>query len=649
MKNHFTIAALFIFAINSQAWAQKIIFNPDAPLYIEYKTSEKTTATDISVQIDDATSPSKIRLSLQSKPDAAATYYGYIWLQLGKKITKEVIFKRGHALSGWLTDQDDIQALFLFDNEKDMADFKTKALQSKKPLTDKNALPQLTSAAPTPAPTVSKSIEVGAEMTEVAKYAKLMEAYNAFTPEQKKVNDAKAEQLAQSALKLYQAKNYSAAEAQFEESLRLNPTLAINRYYLGICYYQTKKYDRSLALLSLAEGAEYNYAEYKYYNGLDNMKLKNYTKASESFDSAKDENDAEYSGSAAFYNGHILFQKEDYVQSRQNFEYTVDYSKNPKMDSEAEAMLEKIDAIEGVNRQSKEKFSYLLYIGFGYDSNVLNVSTENRATDLAGYRLMYGGEFNYRIFRTISQDMSVGVNATDFYSLNNKFKSDATIQSVDPLTYGVNLPYHYHFQIGSRQFNWGLLPSYQILNMSYETTERKKLLDTITIGTDLTFAFTPKHFSRFYLEYAMEKMDPPPALAEDNLTGNRITFATTQTFVTSEKVKESWDADLSYALNSSDGDNNDYNKMALGITYSRMGIWNALNTARLDYAMTKYDHALIERDDKVATASLGIIKELSKQLSLNLSGLYTLSQSTNESYKYNKFALQSMLAYSGAF
>lgn len=646
MKNQLVTATLIIFA-SINLWAQKIKFNPDAPLYIEYKASKPTKETDVTVQIDDATGPSKIRLSLQAKPETPASYYGYVWLQIGKKITKEIIFKRGQILTGWLTNQDDIQALFLFDNEKELADFKIKTVQSKKPIIDKSALPQLQAAAP-PSPT-SKAIEIGAEMGEVAKYAKLMEAYEAFSAEQKKVNAQKAAQLAQSALKAFKAKNYPLAENQFEESLKLNPTVLINRYYLGVSYYQNKKYHNSLALLSLAEGADYSYAEYNYYSGMSNMKLKNYTKASENFDMAKDENDPDYSGSAAYFNGHIFFQKEDYNQARQNFEYAVDHSNNPKMDADAEAMLEKIDEIEGTNASSKEKFRYNLYVSLGYDSNVLNVSSENRATDVAAYRSMYGGDFSYRFLNSKAQDMAVSINATDSYSLNSKFKSEATVQSVDALIYGASLTYHRNFQIGNRLFSWGLLPSFQILNMPYETTSREKLLDMTIVGSDLQFAFNEKHFSKFYIEYAKDKMAPTPSLPEDDLTASRITVSTSQIFITGPKVKESWTGELAYAVNSADGDNNDYNKASLGLTYARLGIWEAVNSLRLDYANAKYPNASADRNDSVATITLGLTKELNKNINLFLSGLYALSNSTNESYKYNKFGVQSMLVYSGAF
>lgn len=645
MTFQFGLAVLFIFSSTS-VFAQKIRFNPEVPLYIEYQSSEKLEDMDVSIQIDDATGPAKIRLSLQAKPETISAYYGYIWLQLGKKITKEVIFKRSHTLSGWLTNQDGIQALFLFDHEKEMLDFKNKAQQSQKPLTEKSTLPELVSTTPATAP---RPITIFAEVTEVVKYAKLMEAWNTLSPTQSQANKEKAAQLAQSALKQYQSKNYVSAESQFENSLELNPSIGLNLYYLGLCYYQTQKYERAIALLSLAEGAEYNYAEYKYYMGLANMKLKNYTKASENFDSAKDENDADYSAPAAFYNGHIFFQKEDYVQARQNFEYTIDYSKNSKMDTEAETMLEKISQIEGFKKQNKENFRYMLFVGFGYDSNVLNVSTENRSTNQAAYRLAYGGELYYRFLNRTTQDLSIGLNAGDYYSLDSKFKSEATVQSVDPLNYGISLPYHYRFHFTQRLFTWGLTPSYQALNMAYETTTRKKLLDMLLITTDLSFAVSEKHLSKIYLEYAQDKMQPSPALLEDDLSASRITAGTSQTWVTSMKAKESWIADLNYSLNSSDGDNNDYNKATLGLTYSRLGYWNAMNSARIDYTYAKYDHALIDRKDDIATFNLGIAKELNKELNLFVNALYTLSASTNESYKYDKFAIQSLFTYSGAF
>ncbi len=177
--------AIFIFPI--LAFGQKIRFNPETPLYIEYKsTADPKPSKEMTLQIEDATSPSKMRLSLQAKPDEPGNFYGYLWLQLGKKITNEVIFKKSKlTLLGWLTQQDDIQALFLFDDEKQLQDFKSKALASKKPLTDKKNLPQLmnsTSVNATITTAHSKINEVAADMAEVTRFGQLMIAYNSFTP-----------------------------------------------------------------------------------------------------------------------------------------------------------------------------------------------------------------------------------------------------------------------------------------------------------------------------------------------------------------------------------------------------------------------------------------------------------------------------------
>ncbi len=468
-------------------------------------------------------------------------------------------------------------------------------------------------------------------------------------PAQKKINDEKAAQISKEALNQYQAKNYQVAENMFGDALKLNPTDGMSRYYQGICLYQTKKYDRSLALLSLAEGADYNNAEYKYYTGLDYLKIKNYTKATENLEDAKEEEDSDYSAPAAFFAGHVYFQKEDYAPARQSFEYTIDKSKDPKMDREAEVMLEKIDQIEGFKNQMKERFHYLVYVGLGYDSNVINASTENLATDVSAYRFSYGTNLNYKIFNIMRQDLAVDFTAADIYSLSNKFKSDATVQATDPLQMIVGLPYHFRFDSGNRLFTWGVLPGYQTLNMSAESTQRRKILESAVLGSDLYWAVSETYFSRVFVEYSSDKSYLTFTNAADDLSGKKMTFSTTQTLVTNQTLKKTWAGDLGYVANNANGSNYKFNKINLGLTYSQMGFWQAINSARLDLSNSKYADTSPARTDNVSTLTLGLTKELTKKISLSMSGLYTISQSNFNNYQYNKFGLQSALAYAGGF
>ncbi len=660
MKNlTYTFLTFLIFLTFSKIGFAGTIFNPNAPLYIEYHSKEKLNVTDISVQIEDAKSPAKIRLALQSKPESESTFYGYLWLQIGSKITNEVLFRRVRQpeLKAWLSEQDGLQALFLFDTDEDLNQFKIKAENSKKPLADKNNLPALMNK-PTPVtgPTLAqktltnKPLDVGSsDLDEASKYGRLISAYNELSPEQKKLNDKKSDEVAGLAIKQYQLKNYTAAENQFSESLRLNPTSSMNKYYLALCYYQNKKYQRSLALLSLAEGADYNYAEYKYYSGLNQLKLKNYTKAIEDFSDAKDENDPDYSGPSAFYSGHIYFQKEDFPNARKNFEYTIDQSKNPKMDRESEAMIEKMDVIDGYKNQMKERFKYSLFAGFGYDSNVLNISTENLSTNLSAYRFMYGTSLGYKFFYTYDHDLSVDFNFNDYYSLDSKFKSDATVQSADPQQLSLGLPYHLRFQVGQRIFTWGLLPSYQTLNMSLDGGSRKKILDSTVFGSDLNFAVSDRFFSKIFFEYSIDKSSIESATGDNDLSAKKVTLNTTQTFVADPTQKKNWLLDLGYVSNAAEGKNNDYNKILAAVTYSQLGFWSAINSLKIDYANTKYASTDTNRADSVATANLGLSKDLTKKLSLGLNAQYTLSASNIETFKYNKFLVQSILSYSGAF
>jgi hypothetical protein len=382
---------------------------------------------------------------------------------------------------------------------------------------------------------------------------------------------------------------------------------------------------------------------------MNHLKLKNYTKAAENLEDARDEDDADYSGPAAFYAGNIYFQKEDYPQARKNFEYTIDHSKNPKMDREAEAMLEKMDSIEGFAAGGKQKFTYNIYLGAAYDSNVLNISTENQPTDVSAYRLIYALNLDYKLIYNTTQDLAVDLMGGDYYSVDNKFKSNATVQATDPRQGIFSLPYHLRFQSGNRLYTWGLYPSYQILDMSSgDTNARHRVLDTTVVGTDLYWAISEKHFSKVYFEYAHDKSSLDSS-AENNLTANRMTLSTSQIFMTKAEIKESWTGDLAYVMNQAEGDNVDYNKIGLGVTYSRSGFWQTMDSARIDYSMVKYPNYSGNRDDKIAALTLGMSKELMKSLKLDVTGAYTMSSSNVETYKYNKFMVQSMLTYSGGF
>jgi tetratricopeptide (TPR) repeat protein len=677
MRNNTLFPALsfFVFLFNLakpiNAFADTVHFNPDDPIYIEYHPKEKQTDTDISLQIEDKKSSAKIRLSLQAKPEAPSVFYGYMWLRIGKNISNEVVFKKvsnevqfkrasnevvykktnTQELYSWVTEQDNVQALFLFDDAKELASFKATAENSIKPLTDTKSLPELAKPASVSKETVKNQDTAKSEMGETLKYANLMEAYGRLSPKQKILNDKKADLFAKAALEYYQKGEYPAAEKHFAQSLRLNPMSAINKYYLALCFYQSEKYERSLALLSLAEGADYNYAEYKYYAGLNNLKLKNYPKALEDLGDARDENDADYSGPAAFFMGHIYFQKEDHTLAKQNFEITVDQSKNPKMDREAEAMIEKIDQIELFKAQMKQRFLYNLTLGFGYDSNILNVSTDNQTTNLNAYRVLYGANLGYKLFHDMTHDMVIDFSANDYYSLDSTFKANSTIQASDPLILTLGLPYHRRIESGKRVYSWGFTPSYQILSMSLDGGARKKILDTTLFATDLSFAVTPQFYSRYALEYGVDNssIPVPESSPESDLSAKKISISTTQTYIADPAMKRSWALDVGYNGGDANGDNNDYTKYLAALTYSQMALWSTVNSFRLDYAGTKYTKNPNDRSDTVNSLTYSLNKEVFSKVNLGLSAQYTMSTSSIETYKYNKFNIQGVFSYGGGF
>lgn len=662
--NHKNFLTLFKFLatqsiiviMTSTSNADIIQFNPEQPLYIEYHSQNNNTQSEVSLQIEDAKSLAKMRLNIQAKPNQKNIFYGYMWLQIGKKISNEVIFKKSkyQNLKAWLTTQDEIQALFLFENNDDLMKFKQKALKSVTPIMDKNQLPDLTQPKIIQASVLPSSVNQitthqATELNEALKFEKLQKAYDQLTSEQKILNDKKANDFLKKGIQEYQEKKYSLAETSLQNSLKFNPNLFIANYYLGLCNYQLKKYEKSLTYLSLAEGSEYNQAEYSYYKGLNYLKLKNYLRAEEEFSEVIDQEDPDYSGAAAFFSGNINFQNEDYIKARKSFEYSIDHSKNPKMDKESESMLDKIDRIESFNNQMKERFKYNIFSGLNYDSNILNSAKENTTTQLAAYRILYGFNFSTKFFYNFNHDMMLDLALSDYYSLDSQFKPESTVQSADPLQLSASLPYHYRFQIADRIYTLGLNPSYQTISMSTTDSSRNKILDSTIINTDLNFSITEKIYLKFFIEYSIDKSYLETTEASNDLNSKKTTFGSTLTLNTLDKKKSAWVIDLNYYDNHAEGDNIFYHKIYSSLTYSQLGIWNAQNILKLDFAQTRYPKASIERTDEIINATLGLNKELTKELNLNLNAVYTLGLSNVDSYKYDKFVIQSLITYSGAF
>lgn len=635
-------------------------------LYIEFSPDD-TELDPSSIKVRDEKTGLSATLNLQPQLNNSKTWFGYfqIYFALGENGTKFLEFSdlKNRKLYIITSPTKGIQSLTLFDNIDQWSKAsETSLLSSKNEKASKiSASAKATQSAPVLALSAAEveNIKIKEreknqireqsrlEMEEALALKKeaLLKEQAALSAQEKRNKKEKAQKIADEASKLYQAGKYKDAVNLYSQSAELDPENEKYYYQYGVSLYKVDSYNKSLVVLSMAEGEKVNDLERDYYIALNHMKLKEYDKALKEFIEIRNTEDPTLSPPASFFAGNIEFQTEKYTNARKSLEYVLDKSSDPKMDKSAESLLEKIDRIENFIASNKEIFRYSFTLGSIYDQNILNVSTNNSATDVTAYRLNYGASLNYNIYRTMTTDFGFQTSLTDYYSVNRQFKGDATIQSADPFIGSADFHYKYQFEAGGRGFIYGITPTYSTILMAPTGGARKTVVNSRAISTDLIAAFRSDLISRIKLDYNSDLSLLTPDSDDDKQTSNRYGITYYQTKILNLKGTQSLTGDISYWANNAQGKNNTYTKTILGLTYGFPFYKESLGSFRVDYTKQNFNLASTPRIDNIWSATIASIKDLNKSLNLSLSCQYTSSASQSDLFNYNKFLVMATLTH----
>ncbi len=466
----------------------------------------------------------------------------------------------------------------------------------------------------------------------------LADQQSKLSKEQKQSQVQKAKKYADHAMKLYRAGRFAAAAKNYATATEFDPENLEYLYQYAICLYKMKEYNRSLALLSLSEGAEVNPAERNYYIAMNQMMLKNYDKALEGFDDVKEENHPELSPMAAFYAGHIEYQRQNFPPARRNFESVIDLSKNPRLDREAEKMLEEIDRQESFIASTREKYHYSLYIGPQYDSNVLNIAASSASTGVAALRANYGGSFGIFIYRKPTLDFSAEISLNDYYSTKTDFKTDATLQTADALEASVSLPVRWE--------KFLFTPAYKNIYLSPTGGARTLAIVSTVLGIEHTAMLTTSWLLKSKVEGGSDQSKLTVTSTDDSQTGTRTTLNLSFIKLFDTKGENTLITDVGYTKNQTEGINYRSTKPSLALTYTFSGLWKNLALVRVDYYQQAYSEATTPRTDSAWSLLISQNKKLAPNWDFTMGAQYTASSSNVETYKYNKYMVTTLFTYS---
>ncbi|MBL7543463.1 MAG: tetratricopeptide repeat protein [Bdellovibrionaceae bacterium] len=661
-----------LFLATSFVWAlgQQITLMENQPIYIEYQTQNKSISTSQFISVNEVQTKRKASVELVPDEKDKRILKGYFRIQMNMdKYPSQLLefqTKDGAKLYAFVLPNTNTNekalSVTLFQTEKEWQAFsaqfmkkaeddlkkKMQEVKTAKPV-NKEQLQEKKETIVRLNDRIQEQARLNFEAQEALKRDELLRQQAAQNEEARRKAKVDAAKFAAAGEAQYKTGRFKDAAASFEKAYELDPDNDGFLYRYGVTLYKVGNYNKSLSVLSMAEGGGQDQVEHNYYVALNHMKLNELEKALELFDDIQEEKDIEISPTAAFFAGTIEFQKSLYPKAKDRFQFVLDNSKDPKLDRQAENRIEEIDRIEQFLESQREILRYSLFTGLQYDGNVLNVATQNTTTGAEAYRLMYGGALTYYYYRTMKSKFAIEPWIADMYSVDKNFKNDSTIQAVDPLQYGVRIPTNFNYSLLSKSFSLNVTPYLAMLNMSDNGGARRQIMSSTGLALDTQWDHSPTVFHILKMDYIMDKSSLVVASPDDEQSAKRMSFNYNWMKLLNPSGDKSFVADLGYASNSSEGKNNNYAKYILAGTYSFPWSAKYKGSARFDYSDMKYPDNSNSRKDTVYGMTVGASQDLNKKNNISLTLSYIMNNSNVESYKYNKMLLGFIYSYSGNY
>ncbi len=486
------------------------------------------------------------------------------------------------------------------------------------------------------------------EMREAVNREKNKAVFDRLSPAEKAAKKVSAKTFYEKSLSLAKMNDLIESEKALVQAIIRDPSEDLYYYAYGINLFKQNKNNQSLAMFSLAQGGEFNQAEYDYYIALNHMKLEEFDKALEEFESIRDDKDPYYSAVAGYLAGSIQFQFQKYDEARKNFETVLDISNDPKLDADAEKMIEAMNQIEAFKEIQKQYLRYSFFTGLTYDQNVLNVATQNLATNVEAYRLGYGSTVWYKISKKEKSEVGLQALYSDIYSVDKSGKATPTLQSADPQVMSLSVPMKFQGEAKENTPFYSVTPSYQLLFMNPDGTKRRQVLGTLQLTSDMTKPVTPTWIGVYKLEYGKDQSFLTASSVDDELNAERWTLGTTQVKLLNAQGTQTLAGDWNYTHNRAQGLNNEYKRQTLGLTYGFPSFSGYAGSFRIETVSADYFRSSAFRLDSGRTFTLGHSKEIAKALSFSGNIIYTQNTSNVDLYKYNKWMFSVLFTYAGS-
>lgn len=476
------------------------------------------------------------------------------------------------------------------------------------------------------------------EQIERQKALELEKSLQALSEGERAAKRAQAVLLATAALDHFTKGDFDKAAENYEKATQLDPDEKSYLLSFGIALYRTNRFNQAIVVLKNAQVPPERGLERKYYMGLTYYRLNELDSALEAFKEVARDGKSDLAASSSFYEGLILFNREQYEESRAPFERVIDISNDPRLDEQAESYLERLVALVKQQKAMSKRWFMNGMVGAIYDSNVLLASdletSQGAATEDSDARLMMAGDVERRLIYTKAQE--VGVKAFAYYMISSKEE----LAEADPLMFNLSAPVAYKGTAFGKGYKLAVKPAYERLIMDQpQTGSLKNILDTRALNIDNTFVMRPDWFASYVLEFRSEDSMLSTSTGDDNLDALKVSLKTSQTFLLDKTNKKMLIANAGYILNQAEGDNKFYNRYEVGATFIQPTDFAATWSVGLSYYMADYSKDDVGRVDRNTTFTTGLTRPIEEWVSWNVTATYVNNVSTESANHYSKYTI----------
>jgi hypothetical protein len=439
------------------------------------------------------------------------------------------------------------------------------------------------------------------EQSERRHLEALVQTMQGLSRNEQNARKNRATKLAAQAMVEFRAGHFADAEKLFHQSVETDPTNRGFYFQYGVTLYKVDKYNESLVYLDLTTDPKVNPNERKYFQALNYIKLKETANALRTLHEVRMAKDKDISPSAAFYEGVLLFEDNQYENARAPFQDCIDTSNDPHMDETAETYIEQIARILAFEAERAKHFILTGTLGIQYDSNVPDYSTlsrlETTATGVEAERYNATLGLEWRHFYEKTWEFATKYFASTQYSATGTQVTTA-LEQADATMLTFYAPLRLKGLLFGKGNKFEVAPGVEEVMEAIEYDRTTPIVQSYVLKLTDTMVNRETWFTVYSLELRRDNSLLDSSIGDEDASANKYSLFTSNIFMLGKEKSKALNLDLGYALNNADGSDYVYSRTDANVGYRIPFMWKStwnvgLNFYRMNYyaaASTHYEN-----------------------------------------------------------